>query len=298
LYTALFFSKNPSRLHAYLTEHPETGNSDLDFALKKGSAAVQQLLRSNLPIYQPHSLAASTLAPITPLRPESFTSITLTSRTAGLALKFALLFLAGLTFAWSMGAAWRGSITGMRPLAKSNPIIISRDLLISLVFILTVWSFFEPSILKSHSLASDSPPRIEFAPADSLESLKSTVQSMQELNQVTLLVLTLFFIIQLVIYSFGLIKLREISKQAIPADLKIKLLENEENLFDFGLYVGLGGTVLSLILVAVGIVEASLMAAYASTLFGILFTALLKILHLRPYRRELIMQASTINEIR
>ncbi|MDP4878486.1 MAG: hypothetical protein NWR36_01245, partial [Opitutales bacterium] len=48
-----------------------------------------------------------------------------------------------------------------------------------------------------------------------------------------------------------------------------------------------------LILVAVGIVEASLMAAYASTLFGILFTAVLKVMHLRPYRRTLIIEASS-----
>jgi hypothetical protein len=72
--------------------------------------------------------------------------------------------------------------------------------------------------------------------------------------------------------------------------MKLRLIDNEENLFDFGLYVGLGGTVLSLILVAVGIVEASLMAAYASTLFGILFTAIFKVMHLRPYRRKLILE--------
>jgi hypothetical protein len=114
---------------------------------------------------------------------------------------------------------------------------------------------------------------------------------MQELNQVTLLVLALFFIVQLVIYCFCLIKLKEIAKQKLSAEMKLKLLDNEENLFDFGLYVGLGGTVLSLILVAVGIVEASLMAAYASTLFGILFVAVLKVLNLRPYRRHLIIEA-------
>jgi hypothetical protein len=45
-----------------------------------------------------------------------------------------------------------------------------------------------------------------------------------------------------------------------------------------------------LILVAIGIVEASLMAAYASTLFGILFVAMLKVMHLRPYRRKLILE--------
>jgi hypothetical protein len=94
-----------------------------------------------------------------------------------------------------------------------------------------------------------------------------------------------------VIYSFCLIKIKEVGKQPLSPDMKLKLLDNEENLFDFGLYVGLGGTVLSLILVAVGIVEASLMAAYASTLFGILFTAILKVMHLRPYRRQLILSA-------
>jgi hypothetical protein len=33
------------------------------------------------------------------------------------------------------------------------------------------------------------------------------------------------------------------------------------------------------------------MAAYASTLFGILFVAVLKICHVRPYRRKLILES-------
>jgi hypothetical protein len=33
-----------------------------------------------------------------------------------------------------------------------------------------------------------------------------------------------------------------------------------------------------------------LMSAYASTLFGILFVAILKILHVRPYKRRLILE--------
>ena len=60
--------------------------------------------------------------------------------------------------------------------------------------------------------------------------------------------------------------------------MKLRLLENEENLFDTGLFVSLGGTVISLILLNVWqLKEASLVAAYASTLFGILFVAVLKI---------------------
>jgi hypothetical protein len=292
LYTALVFSENPDQLFNYLAEHSETGNTDLDFALSKGPGAVSYLLESEQPIYRPASIAAEVFKLLAPYRPETFISIALNRVSLGLALKFGLFFLAGLAFSFAMGAAWRGSITGAKPVSKTNPVIMARDALLSLVVVLTVWTFFEPDILKSQDLKTDSAPRIEFAVADTLNSLKSPVKAMQEINQVTLLVLALFFIIQLVIYSFCLIKMREITKQQLSPQLKIKLLENEENLFDFGLYVGLGGTVLSLILVAVGIVEASLMAAYASTLFGILFTALLKVMHVRPYRRELIMKAN------
>ena len=293
LYTALRFSEAPETLYTYLAEHTETGNHDLDFALRHGPGAVAYLVQSEQPIYQPSSIAETALNFLSPYRPQSFVAITLEQNSLGQALKFALLFLAGLAFAFAMGSAWRSSLGNTTTVSRSNPMVMARDVLISFVVVLTVWTFFEPDILKSQEPVSDSGPRIEFAVADTLQSLQSPVKAMQELNQVTLLVLALFFIIQLVIYCFCLIKIREVAKQALSADMKLKVLDNEENLFDFGLYVGLGGTVLSLILVAVGIVEASLMAAYASTLFGIIFTALLKVLHLRPYRRQLILEAGS-----
>jgi hypothetical protein len=294
LYAALRFSESPKQLFNYLAAHPDTGNADLDQALSLGPAALQLLLKTKQPIYRPASIAKQVTERLSLYRPDAFIAITYKNPTSGLALKFAIFFLSGLAFAFSMGAAWRASLGKGQPIvSKANPMIWARDVLLSLVVALTIWTFFEPDILKSQDTETDSGPRIEFAVADTLQSLKSPVKAMQDLNQVTLLVLALFFIVQLVIYSFCLIKLREISKQKLSADLKIKLLENEENLFDFGLYVGLGGTVLSLILFAVGIVEASLMAAYASTLFGILFTAVLKVMHLRPYRRTLIIEASS-----
>jgi hypothetical protein len=297
LYTALRFSEDPADLYAYLATRAESANADLDLALRHGPGAVTYLLQSEQPIHRPTSLPGTVLAAIAPYRPQNFVSITLANTSMGLLLKFLLLLLAGLAFAWAMGSAWRSSLsTATIAVSKTNPMVMARDVLISLVVVLTIWTFFEPEILQSQDSSFDAGPRIEFAAADTLQSLKSPVKAMQELNQVTLLVLALFFIIQLVIYSFCLIKLREVSKQKLSAALKIQLLENEENLFDFGLYVGLGGTVLSLILVAVGVVEASLMAAYASTLFGILFTALLKVMHLRPYRRGLIIQAGAPQE--
>ncbi|MDQ8205971.1 hypothetical protein QEH52_00490 [Coraliomargarita sp. SDUM461003] len=299
LYTALRFEGSSSPIFSYLASYPDTGKQDLDAALSYGPQATQEILREALPIYHAKAGLAATVIPfLSQYRPHSLVELSQNNREGALALKAGLFVLSGLAFALAMGAAWRASIQetkSQKTLARSTPSIVARNVFISLVVALTLWTLFEPEVLKSSNTEtdSDSAPRIEFVVADTLESLKSPVKAMQELNQVTLLVLALFFITQLVIYCFCLIKLKEIAKQKLSASLKLKLLENEENLFDFGLYFGLGGTVLSLILVAVGIVEASLMAAYASTLFGILFVAMLKVINLRPYRRHLIIQASS-----
>lgn len=295
LYTALRFEGAPAPVFDYLATYSETGNDDLDTALKNGVGATQELLGKALPIYRPAGLAQALAATLETYRPKSLAGLSLSNRYGALALKALLFVLSGLAFALAMGEAWRANLSEVKAVKRSTSSVMARNFFISLVVALTLWALFEPEILKSQTTEtnSDSTPHIKFVVADTLQSLKEPVKAMQEINQVTLLVLALFFIVQLVIYSFCLIKLKEIAEQKLSAELKLKLLENEENLFDFGLYVGLGGTVLSLILVAVGIVEASLMAAYASTLFGILFVALLKVLNLRPYRRRLIIEANS-----
>ena len=74
--------------------------------------------------------------------------------------------------------------------------------------------------------------------------------------------------------------------------MKLKLLENEDHLFDAGLYLGFLGTIISLILVSMGVFkQPSLMAAYSSTSFGILFVVVFKVLNLRPARRHLLLEA-------
>jgi hypothetical protein len=299
LYTALRFAGASDPVFNYLASFPKTGSEDLSAALKNGPLATQQLLEVALPIYRPAGLASEAVAQLKQYRPDSFVTLSQQQRKVALSLKAGLLICSGFAFALAMGAAWRASLSEVKAVSKTTPSVIARNFFISLIVALTLWTLFEPEILKSmHTEAvSDAPPRIEFMVTNTLESLKSPVKAMQELNPVTLLVLALFFILQLIIYCFSLIKIKEIAKQKLSAELKLKLLDNEENLFDFGLYIGLGGTVLSLILVAVGIVEASLMAAYASTLFGILFVAMLKVLNLRPYRRHLIIEADSTKKI-
>jgi hypothetical protein len=103
-------------------------------------------------------------------------------------------------------------------------------------------------------------------------------------DTLSVITLVLFMLIQITIYIFCRRKLAEIQREQLPSKLKLRLLENEEHLFDAGL-----GTVLSLVCVSVGIIKPSLMAAYSSTSFGIIFVTVLKIFHLRPYRKRLIM---------
>ena len=110
------------------------------------------------------------------------------------------------------------------------------------------------------------------------------------MNQLSLASLVSFFVIQALIYVWCLTKLAEIRRQSIEPHLKLRLLENEDHLFDAGLYVGFVGSVISLILMSIGVGKISMMA-YASTSFGIIFVSVLKIFHVRPLRRKLIIES-------
>jgi hypothetical protein len=116
------------------------------------------------------------------------------------------------------------------------------------------------------------------------------------MNDVSLITLLLFFVLQGFLYSASVIKLADIRKQPTSARIRLKLLENEEHLFDAGLYLGFVGTIISLILVSLGITKPSLMAAYSSTSFGILFVSFFKIFHLRPVRRRLLLESEAVAE--
>ena len=99
---------------------------------------------------------------------------------------------------------------------------------------------------------------------------------------------------QVVTYLACLLKISEIDKQDSPPSLKLRLMENEENLFDSGLYVGMMGTAAALVLQVVGVIEPNLLAAYSSNLFGIVCVAFVKIRHVRGYKRQLILAAQRL----
>jgi hypothetical protein len=291
VFAALALSGDPSAAAAYLRSYPKYGYDDLAAAVPLGAGAVGELLDRKLPRYRPPPVALALEARLAKWRPP-FLAAWAVDFPGGMRLLKLLLFLgAGWCVALAWGAAWRGERPAGPRLGRFNPFVVARDGLTALAGALVAWILVEPDLLRGAAEEQLPGVRLDFTLANSLESIKSPMTSMQSINQVTLLVLALFFVVQLIIYALCLIKLREIRREKGGPGLKLSLLDNEEYLFDFGLYVGLGGTVASLILVAIGIVEASLMAAYASTLFGILFVALLKVFHVRPMRRRLIMEA-------
>ena len=104
----------------------------------------------------------------------------------------------------------------------------------------------------------------------------------------------MFFVLQALIYISCLLKLAEIRRQPLSPRMKLRLLENEDHLFDAGLYLGFVGTIISLIIASLGLIKFSLMAAYSSTSFGIIFVVIFKIFHLRPARRKLLMEAELV----
>ena len=106
----------------------------------------------------------------------------------------------------------------------------------------------------------------------------------------TLLSIGLFAALQVAMYFACLMKIRDVARQPVSALVKLRLMENEENLFDGGLYVGIGGTAAALVLQVLGVIEPNLLAAYSSNLFGITCVALVKIRHVRPYKRQLILE--------
>ena len=55
-------------------------------------------------------------------------------------------------------------------------------------------------------------------------------------------------------------------------------------------YCGSGVTAAALVLQVLHVVEANLLAAYSSNLLGIVTVALIKIRHVRPIKRELILE--------
>lgn len=288
LYTATLLAGSPADWVDYLRTQGTAGWRALVYALPKGAGALEALLSLDKPLYTPSPIFR-VVEPFTLAGAERFQGIAQRQPRLTFGLKLFAFFTAGFSLALIINRV--GEALHRRPPASyRNPLFLAANTAAAFLFALLLWAVIEPELLQFEE-NRESILRIDLASiAAPLTQTPSSSSDM--IDQVTILILLLFFVLQLAVFVFCLIRIGEVKKQNVAPETKIRLLENEEHLFDLGLYVGLGGTVSALILVVLNVVEASLMAAYASTLFGIIFVALLKVMVLRPYRRRLILQAS------
>ena len=274
IYSAALFSDSADRVAAYLIEFGKAGLEDVRLALGYGQGAVKQLMLHQVPVNRAggsFDLAAE---------------LALTHPQLMLALKYLGYFL-GVWLVLRGLDRWLVTPGGAPGLLPAMGHMKSGMLAILFALVLIVVS--EPFLLRA-APPSEFQLRLPVLVAISNSPLSPPSQTKPAMDASTLLSIGVFAALQIAMYFACLLKIREIAQQPHSALVKLRLMENEENLFDGGLYVGIGGTATALVLQVLGVIEPNLLAAYSSNLFGITCVALVKIRHVRPYKRMLILE--------
>jgi hypothetical protein len=191
---------------------------------------------------------------------------------------------------------WRPPVAALEEPLQVPSLAPARQSLWAFIALLVMVFLSEPFLAQESQPVVVAPLRLQLPRVGSAVSAPAVAPKAIQpfMNQLSILSLLLFFVLQALVYTACLIKLAEIRRQNAEPRLKLRLLENEEHLFDAGLYLGFVGTIISLILMSVGVVKPSLMAGYSSTSFGIIFVSVLKIFHVRPLRRKLILESEMV----
>jgi hypothetical protein len=278
LFSAIELSAKPAAVTKYVMSFGQTGLRDLAAGLRYGAGGINELLKRNQRLY------------ISPPQVRVGTDVCWRAPWVALGIKW-LCYLAGGFLLATAIHSLRPSPSGLERPLQVRGFHVAREVLFALGFLLVVLLLSEP-FLAQESQKVEFPIRLRLPMAGGAAvpavMPRATTTFM---NQLSLLTLLLFFVLQGLLYTACLVKLAEIRRQRIPPRLKLRLLDNEDHLFDAGLYLGFVGTIISLIMVSLGVIKPSLMAAYSSTSFGIIFVSIFKIFHLRPARRKLVLES-------
>jgi hypothetical protein len=278
IYSAALFSDSADSVASYLIQYGESGAADLRLALGAGQGAVRQLLLRQVPVNRSAGPAFGDMATLALLYPK----LTLAVKWLGFFAGAFLLFrgLDSSLFALGGGVGHKAMLLHLR----------SGVLALFAAILLVVAT--EPFLLKATPLSAYRLkiviPMLANVATPSSQPQSSTHPDM---DTSTLISIGVFALLQVATYLVCLMKIGEIERQDISPQLKLRLMENEENLFDSGLYIGMMGTATALVLQVVGVIPANLLAAYSSNLFGIVCVALVKIRHVRGYKRQLIFES-------
>lgn len=289
LFAAVQLSGNPAGVAKYLARYSQTGLDDLGASLHYGAGGVNELLQRGQRLF-----SSDLEKQVTAFNPfGAFFYLTadcsFQKPWLALALKWLCYLVGGFFLAGALHFA-QPVVSSLEQPLQVRGFHLFREFLFSLGFLLVVLLLSEP-FLARESQKGGLPFRLQLPMAGGavpvgIAGIKQTI-----MNPIIILTLLVFFVLQGLLYMACLVKLAEIRRQRVPPRMKLKLLENEDHLFDAGLYLGFVGTIISLIIASMGLVKFSLMAAYSSTSFGIIFVVIFKIFHLRPARRKLLLEA-------
>ena len=276
IYAAALFSGSADKVATYLIEFGRTGLADVKIALSHGQGAVQQLLMRQVPVNRAGTSGINAAAEMALLHPQLLLALKYLGYFLGI-----FLVLRGLDRWLVAPGSGLPGLPGMVGHMRSG--------ILSVVFALLVIVVSEPFLLKAappSEFQLKLPVLVSIANSPVSPKPQSSAPTM---DSSTLLSIGFFAALQIAMYFACLRKIRDVAQRPVPALVKLRLMENEENLFDGGLYVGIGGTATALVLQVLGVIEPNLLAAYSSNLFGITCVALVKIVHVRPYKRQLIL---------
>ena len=281
IYSAALFSNSADSVASYLIQYGEAGAADLRLALAEGQGAVSQLLLRQVPVNHLAAPALGDTAMLALLYPK----LTLAVKWLG--------FFAGAFLVFRGLDCWLFAFGGRK--AGNAVLLHLKGGVLALFTAILLVVATEPFLLKAAPLSEYRfklvIPMLANLATPSTQPQSSTHPDMDTSTVISIGVFALF---QVVTYLVCLMKIREIEQQDISPQLKLRLMENEENLFDSGLYIGMMGTATALVLQVVGVIPANLLAAYSSNLFGIVCVALVKIRHVRGYKRQLIFESQPV----
>ena len=282
---ACVITRQPDRVASYLVEYGPHGTEALAFALHHGAGSLALLLRQQLPVDgglalppagERNGFAQSATDPLVRFAlGNPFMAVGV--KIAAYLLGGFLLFLTG------------ERVTSLRHIELSPAFTATVRGIGALVICLLLVIVNEPYLAlgaqpTGYELKLVIPVLGASTPADTMPDKTMSI----DLPTITSIVF--FFLVQALVFYICRLKLKDIEARKVSPAVKLRLAENEENLFDSGLYVGIAGTCIALVLQVLHVIQANLLAAYSSNLFGILCVAFIKIRHVRPFKQKLILE--------
>ncbi len=281
VYAAAVWSGQPEAVTRYLMRHGRPGTRWLQEAMGHGRGAMMEVLAQQLPVAERAGLGLDSAAAFS-LRHPGW----------ALAVKYLLLGLGCVI----LMRAWNSFFTVTATSANAVRDFILRRRAMACALFLTLVALGEPVFLQpaqssEYQVSINLPVLSEDENQNPNPEPNQTMLASSTSTILNVVLALAFAAIQIMVYITCKSKIDEIRMGAGDPLLKLRLLENEDNLFDMGLYIGIAGTALTLAAKMLGFEEISLSVAYASNIFGILCVALVKIYHVRGTRQQLIMEA-------